>query len=83
MLISTFIFIQYVLQVKMDNRVYYTAVNSAPVVRQNVQVMTSNNVHTALNGVIRNLEIKPFPSFSAFNLRKYSRAEKFVVFFNT
>ena len=57
----------------MDNRVYYTAVNTAPVVRQNVQVMASNNVewNNALNGVIRNLEIKPFPSFSAFYLRKY------------
>ena len=55
----------------MDNRVYYTAINSAPIVRQNVEVMASNNVHSALDGVIRNLEIKPFPSFSAFNLRKY------------
>ena len=64
-------FLQYVLQVKMDNRVYYTAINSAPIVRQNVEVMASNNVHSALDGVIRNLEIKPFPSFSAFNLRKY------------
>ena len=48
----------------MDNRVYYTAINSAPIVRQNVEVMASNNVHSALDGVIRNLEIKPFPSFS-------------------
>ena len=70
-IIQSLIIFKYVLQVKLDNRVYYTGVNTAPVVRQNVEVMASNNVHSALNGVIRNLEIKPFPSFSAFYLRKY------------
>ena len=55
----------------MDNRVYYTGVNTMPVVRQNVTVMASNNIHAAMNGVIRNLEIKPYPLFSAFYLRKF------------